>query len=93
MPTYDFWAAKYDPDWLETGNTNFYPLTMIFLIWLFYLIFIFVLVLMALNFLIAIFSTSYDEILNRQYEAILESIIELNMDCLQELVVDDEKVK
>ena len=61
MPTYDYWTAKYD----EKGNSGIYPMFMIFWIWLLYLIFIFVLVLMSLNFLIAIFSQSYENIMDR----------------------------
>ena len=61
MPTYDYWTAKYNHE----DNLGFYPAFMIFLIWLLYLIFIFVLVLMALNFLIAIFSQSYEHIMDR----------------------------
>lgn len=55
---------------------------MIFLIWVLYLSFIFVLVLMGLNFLIAIFSQSYESIMDRQMEAIIESCDELNQECL-----------
>ena len=66
---------------------------MITLIWALYLQFIFVLVLMALNFLIAIFSQSYESIMDRQIEAIIESNIALSQECLQELVHDDEEVQ
>ena len=52
MPTYDYWTAE--------GNSGIYPKFMISLIWLLYLLFIFVNVLMSLNFLIAIFSQSYE---------------------------------
>ena len=51
---------------------------MITLIWALYLQFIFVLVLMALNFLIAIFSQSYESIMDRQIELIIERNVELN---------------
>ena len=67
---------------------------MIYLIWLLYLLFLFVLVLMSLNFLIAIFSQSYESIMDRQIEAIIESKIELNQECLQELNnLDDEEMQ
>ena len=66
---------------------------MITLIWALYLQFIFVLVLMALNFLIAIFSQSYESIMDRQIEAIIESNIALSQECLQELIHDDEEVQ
>ena len=66
---------------------------MIFLIWVLYLSFIFVLVLMGLNFLIAIFSQSYESIMDRQMEAIIESNVELNQECLQELIHDDKEVQ
>jgi len=66
---------------------------MITLIWALYLQFIFVLVLMALNFLIAIFSQSYESIMDRQIEAIIESNIALSQECLQELIYDDEEVQ
>jgi DNA replication protein DnaD len=53
-----------------------------------------VLDLMALNFLIAIFSQSYESIMDRQIESIIESKIELNQECLQELNnLDDEEVQ
>ena len=77
MPTYDYWTAE--------GNSGIYPQVMISLIWALYTLFIFVLDLMALNFLIAIFSQSYESIMDRQIEAIIESKIELNQECLQEL--------
>ena len=57
MPTYEYWTAE--------GNSGIYPRFMIFLIWLLYTLFIFVLDLMALNFLIAIFSQSYEYIIDR----------------------------
>lgn len=57
MPTYDYWTAE--------GNSGIYPKFMISLIWLLYLLFIFVNVLMSLNFLIAIFSQSYEYIMDR----------------------------
>ena len=57
MPTYDYWTAE--------GNSGIYPKFMISLIWLLYLLFIFVDVLMSLNFLIAIFSQSYEYIMDR----------------------------
>ena len=57
MPTYDYWTAE--------GNSGIYPQFMIFLIWALYALFIFVLDLMALNFLIAIFSQSYESIMDR----------------------------
>ena len=84
MPTYDYWTAE--------GNSGIYPQFMIFLIWALYTLFIFVLDLMALNFLIAIFSQSYESIMDRQIEAIIESKIELNQECLQELnnLADEE---
>ena len=86
MPTYDYWTAE--------GNSGIYPQVMIFLIWALYALFIFVLDLMALNFLIAIFSQSYESIMDRQIEAIIESKIELNQECLQELNnLDDEDVQ
>jgi hypothetical protein len=66
---------------------------MIFLIWVLYNLFIFVLDLMSLNFLIAIFSQSYESIMDRQIEAIIESTIELNQECLQELVHDNVDVQ
>ena len=66
---------------------------MIFLIWVLYNLFIFVLDLMSLNFLIAIFSQSYESIMDRQIEAIIESSIELNQECLQELVHDNLDVQ
>jgi len=86
MPTYDYWTAE--------GNSGIYPKFMISLIWALYALFIFVLDLMALNFLIAIFSQSYESIMDRQIEAIIESKIELNQECLQELNnLDDEEVQ
>ena len=86
MPTYDYWTAE--------GNSGIYPQVMIFLIWALYTLFIFVLDLMALNFLIAIFSQSYESIMDRQIEAIIESKIELNQECLQELNnLEDEEVQ
>ena len=86
MPTYDYWTAE--------GNSGIYPQVMISLIWALYTLFIFVLDLMALNFLIAIFSQSYECIMDRQIEAIIESKIELNQECLQELnYLDDEEVQ
>ena len=86
MPTYEYWTAE--------GNSGIYPRFMIFLIWLLYTLFIFVLDLMALNFLIAIFSQSYESIMDRQIEAIIESKIELNQECLQELNnLNDEEVQ
>jgi len=57
MPTYDYWTAE--------GNSGIYPKVMISLIWALYTLFIFVLDLMALNFLIAIFSQSYESIMDR----------------------------
>ena len=86
MPTYDYWTAE--------SNSGIYPQVMISLIWLLYTLFIFVLDLMALNFLIAIFSQSYESIMDRQIEAIIESKIELNQECLQELNnLNDEDVQ
>jgi hypothetical protein len=57
MPNYRYWTAE--------GNSGIYPQFMIYLIWIVYLVFIFVLDLMALNFLIAIFSQSYECIMDR----------------------------
>ena len=58
---------------------------MIAIVWLTYLGFVFIQVIMALNFLIAIVSQSYESIMDRQLEAIVESHCDLNLQCMQEL--------
>ena len=47
---------------------------MIMLIWIVYVIFLFVQVILALNFLIAIVSQSYESIMDRQLIAVTESM-------------------
>ena len=58
---------------------------MIAILWSTYLGFVFIQVIMALNFLIAIVSQSYESIMDRQLEAIVESHCDLNLQCMQEL--------
>ena len=50
----------------------------IFIIWTLYTIIVFTQVILALNFLIAIVSQSYECIMDRQQEAIIESRASLN---------------
>ena len=66
-PSYDYWTGRYKPD------QNVGPYLMIMLIWVVYVIFLFVQVILALNFLIAIVSQSYESIMDRQLIAITES--------------------
>ena len=92
MPTYDYWTEKYASE-KEKGNSGFYPQYMIFQIWFFFFGFIFIVVLMALNFLIAIFGQSYEQIMDRQIESIIQSRVALNQECLQELSLSDKDVQ
>jgi hypothetical protein len=55
---------------------------MIFQIWFLFITYIFVLVIMGLNFLIAIFSQSYESIMDRQIVSVVESRVSLNQECL-----------
>ena len=55
---------------------------MIVIIWSYYLVFIFAQVILALNFLIAIVSQSYESVMDRQLEAIVESRCDLNQQCM-----------
>ena len=58
---------------------------MIAIVWSIYSGYIFIQVIMALNFLIAIVSQSYESVMDRQLEAIVESHCDLNLQCMQEL--------
>ena len=81
MPTYDYWIAKYEKE-IEEGKSGHYPQYMIFQIWFLFISYIFVLVIMGLNFLIAIFSQSYESIMDRQIVSVVESRVSLNQECL-----------
>lgn len=50
---------------IKEGKSGYYPQYMIFQIWFFFINFVFVLVLLALNFLLAVFTQSYDYIMDR----------------------------
>jgi len=66
-PSYDYWTARYQAD------NNVVPYLMIMLIWIVFVTFLFVQVILALNFLIAIVSQSYESIMDRQLIAVTES--------------------
>lgn len=86
-PSYDQWMIA--PD--ELGKKNKQSQTMIALIWIYYIMFIFVQVILALNFLVAIVSQSYEAIMEKQLETIIFSFSELNLESMQESNPDSEK--
>ena len=66
---------------------------MIVFIWAFYMVFLFFQDILALNFLIAIVSQSYERIMDRQTEAIIESRDDLNLQyCRETNMMSDKDV-
>lgn len=63
-PSYEYWVDLYQTEQSDYW-THLHPLIMIGVIWFFYLLLILTQVILALNFLIAIVSDSYDNIMDR----------------------------
>lgn len=80
-PTYDYWVERWP---ILPGDSAVH----IAIIWIVWFTFIVHTVILALNFLIAIVSQSYEHIMSRQQEAIIMSRSELNMEYAKQVNPD-----
>lgn len=66
-PAYLYWMTRYEQGFYDSS------MFMVGLIWSVYSVFVFFQIILGLNFLIAIVSDSYANIMDRQHESIIES--------------------
>lgn len=89
-PGYNYWAAHYIYDNTKEVESSARIFAHVNLIWIVWLLGLLMNVILGLNFLIAIVSESYGDIMERQDEAIVQSRNDLNLEYVKEKCPDSK---